>query len=600
MSEFLRRCRLLWVVIVLAALLSTTASAEADDRTAENQSGWHTERFSEIASRQLHRLADAISVHGSELVGIVDASDSGLPALVGDSFSCCPLRPKLTAVFTDDHLVVLRPRGNAVHADTFKETLADAITALREPFASTSDISVRIKVVHVDMQNNEGATTDVLYESAGKSGNRIVQQNARWRCRWLPSDPPRLASIAVEQFQEVHLQERSTPVFTDFTDGVFAADNAYRKQLAFGIDYWRARIPADLGITVTGHHGLAVADVNGDTLEDLYICQPGGLPNRLYIQNPDATVTEISAEAGLDWLDNTHAALFADLDNDGDQDLVMGTNEGLLILENDGSAHFAPRSPVTRRRPTGSPAASLAAADYDLDGDLDIYVCVYSQSPFMTGGLVRPNADGPSTLPLPYHDAVNGGRNILFRNEGQFRLVDVTADSGLGADNGRFSLAASWEDFDDDGDSDLYVANDFGRNNLYRNDSGTFVDIAGDAGVEDIGAGMSVCWGDADNDGLLDVYVSNMFSTAGNRIAFQQRFRPDSDEQTRGQFRRHARGNSLFRNTGNGTFADVSEQAGVTMGRWAWGSVFLDWNNDGREDLFVANGYLTQEDTDDL
>ena len=128
---------------------------------------------------------------------------------------------------------------------------------------------------------------------------------------------------------------------------------------------------------------------------------------------------------------------------------------------------------------------------------------------------------------MPYHDANNGVRNYLLENHGSWEFRDVTAQVGLEQNNRRFSYAASWEDFDNDGDPDLYVANDFGRNNLYRNDSGRFVDVAGQAGVEDISAGMSVTWGDYNQDGLLDIYISNMFSSAGNRITYQRQFKEE-------------------------------------------------------------------------
>ena len=166
--------------------------------------------------------------------------------------------------------------------------------------------------------------------------------------------------------------------------------------------------------------------------------------------------------------------------------------------------------------------------------------------------------------------------------------------------NRRFSYAATWEDYDDDGDLDVYIANDFGRNNLYRNDNGQFVDVAPESNVEDIGPGMSACWGDYDNDGRMDLYVSNMFSSAGNRITGQNQFQTAANQQTRGAFRRHARGNSLFHNLGGGVFEDVSVDLGVDLGRWAWGSRFADLNNDGWQDLIVTNGFVTQEDTGDL
>jgi hypothetical protein len=175
---------------------------------------------------------------------------------------------------------------------------------------------------------------------------------------------------------------------------------------------------------------------------------------------------------------------------------------------------------------------------------------------------------------------------------------------GLEQNNRRFTLACAWDDFDNDGDQDLYVANDYGRNSLYRNDAGIFRDVAQELGVEDISAGMSSAWGDFNRDGWMDIYVSNMWSSAGNRIAYQRRFLAGgTDDQTRAHYQRHARGNTLFQNLGSKSafaFHDVSLPAHVTRGRWAWSSNFFDINNDGWQDLYVANGFITQESRDDL
>ena len=143
---------------------------------------------------------------------------------------------------------------------------------------------------------------------------------------------------------------------------------------------------------------------------------------------------------------------------------------------------------------------------------------------------------------------------------------------------------------------DLYVANDYGRNNLYQNDDGRFVDVAKELGVEDMSAGMSVSWGDYDRDGISDLYVSNMFSSAGNRITYQRQFKLGANPDLVNNFRRHARGNSLFKGVLGKPFKDVSETANVTMGRWAWGSRFADIDNDGWLDILVANGFITAPD----
>ena len=111
---------------------------------------------------------------------------------------------------------------------------------------------------------------------------------------------------------------------------------------------------------------------------------------------------------------------------------------------------------------------------------------------------------------------------------------------------------------------------------------------------------MSITWGDYDRDGWLDAYVSNMWSSAGNRITRQEQFKPGVSKVDKELYQYLARGNTLLRNLGDGTFADVSVADGVTMGRWAWSSNFVDLNNDGWQDLFVANGYITTDDTADL
>ena len=346
-----------------------------------------------------------------------------------------------------------------------------------------------------------------------------------------------------------------------------------------------------------GNQGLAIGDANGDGLEDLYLCQPDGLPNLLFLRNPDGTLTDHSKESGLNILDISRGVLFVDFDNDGDQDLVLTHRFSVSVFENSGQAKFERRITI----PLESRVAGVSAADYDHDGDLDFYVCGYSPR----------SKTSPSDIfanPVPYEDARNGAFNYLFRHDGKFAFTDATPGSGLEQNNTQFSFTATWEDYDNDGDLDLYVANDFGRNNLYRNTlipTGTahFEDVAEQAGTLDIAAGMAASWGDIDRDGLMDLYVSNMWSSAGNRITYQNQFRAKkhSDENTKSLIRRHARGNSLFRNQGKGApFTDVSLTTGTAMGRWAWGSLLMDLNNDGWEDIYVANGFMSAPQSGDL
>ena len=188
---------------------------------------------------------------------------------------------------------------------------------------------------------------------------------------------------------------------------------------------------------------------------------------------------------------------------------------------------------------------------------------------------------------------------MLLRNDGHGRFVEVTEAVGLREHNDRFSFAASWGDFDEDGWPDLLVANDFGRKNLYRNlgpvdGQVRFSDVTDSAGVADYGAGMSAAFVDYDNDGHLDIYTGNMWTAAGLRVTALPGFMPQAPPDIRALYQRHARGNSLFRNRGNGTFEDVTLKAGAEFGRWAWSSDALDFDNDGFDDLFVVNGMFTR------
>ncbi|MDE0914148.1 MAG: VCBS repeat-containing protein [Planctomycetota bacterium] len=453
-----------------------------------------------------------------------------------------------------------------------------SLDGLRKRWAVQA-MDVHFKILGVE-EGPESLTTPMRMEVRSRSEKRRVGVTANIVCSWVRGE----SSLQLESWQVNDYAETASPrsLFVDRTAAALPGD-LLANQLQPGIDSWREHLDAYLGPGVLGHHGLCVADVNLDGLEDLYLCQPGGLPNRLLLREPDGTFRDISARAAVDILDPSSSALLVDLDGDGDPDLVVVAGDELVFMENRGGGLFRARS-----RSSALSVTSLSAADVDLDGDLDLYACAYL-SPY----------DGQA-IPLPYHEAENGQRNLMLVNEGDFSFVDRTDALGLGAGNHAFSFAAAWEDYDIDGDPDLYVANDFGSNNLYRNDGGQFVDVARAFGVDDVGAGMGVDWADVDGDGWMDLYVSNMFSAAGQRVSTQEGFHPSASAVERAGLQRHARGNSLFLNRAGQGFEDVTEQVGVGVGRWAWGGVFMEFDNDGRPDLFVPNGFVTGQGPGDL
>ncbi len=573
--------------------VSPSRSATVSEAVAKTASvTWETEDFNLAAGGQLHLLVDDFERDGR--LGRKVLAQLASANFRGD----CLLPDSMSTVYETGGLSIRRRAveapGGLSGTKRGVEGLAESFAGLLPGWADWSDIHLHFKITSVDLEP-DGATTRVLFEAGARRGDRFIQLRGWWSCvwEWTGKAAPRLLGMRIESHEEVVGTSRGGRLLMDSTAAVLKPAGEVVEQLSRSVDHWRGRLQAELGMALHGHQGLAIGDVNGDGLEDIYLAQSGGLPNRLLIQQLDGTVIDVAGSAGVDWLDRSRSALLVDFDNDGDQDLACVLNVNLVLMENDGSGHFVERDAVFS---TGDPH-SLAAADFDGDGDLDLYVTGYG-----AGFLANRLGEGAAAeaIPYPYHDANNGGSNLLLRNDGDWQFVDVTDAVGLGENNRRWSFAASWSDYDLDGDLDLYVANDYGRNCLYRNDSGRFSDAASTAGVEDIAAGMSVSWCDYNGDGLPDIYVGNMFSSAGERIAYQRRFQPSADAEVRRQFQRHARGNTLFENTGNGTFRDVSIDRDVTMGRWSWGSPFVDINNDGRPDLLVANGYITGEDTKDL
>lgn len=398
----------------------------------------------------------------------------------------------------------------------------------------------------------------------------------------------RLPDFEVESAEAV---SSAKPYFRDVTGHVFGGVNSFREQLIPGNPHWRARLDSACGIDVYGNQGIAVADIDNDTLDEIYVCQPGGLPNRLYRIRADGTAEDLTEHSGLGVLDETTCALFADFRNAGRQDAVILRSSGPLYFVNRGDGTFVEQRDAFafKTTPQGS-FTGMAAADFDRDGRLDLYLCCY----------IYFQSEDQYQYPAPYQDARNGPPNFLFRNRamlgGTVRFEDVTAETGMNENNDRFSFAPAWCDFDGDGWPDLYVANDFGRGNLYRNRNGHFRDEAAKAGLDGAGPGMSAAWFDSNGDGRPDLYVSDMWTAPGQRVIRDPAFEPASRDKE--AFRRHTKGNCLYLNKGDGTFVETSE--GVEMGRWAWSSGGFDWDLDGTPEIFIGAGMVTNKSHEDL
>ncbi|MGA3023363.1 MAG: tetratricopeptide repeat protein [Bryobacteraceae bacterium] len=545
--------------------------------------------FDDFVTEKYH---DQIAAILAEWSASLLASPRRLQAIekaLADGFLGASLRPAESRI--------VRPGPQlAVHRIAFQSETKPGATAFLEEFRAAMSGFSKIVMAEFQVTRIDGPPsrlrTRVRYELVGAGQGFYREQRVGfWELEWETASTGEYR-VRVWRMEDETRSRSARPCYADVTRAAFGANASYSDQLLHGVDYWRTVLDSACGIDIYGHNGVSAGDIDGDGFDDLYVCQPARLPNRLYRNHGDGTFEDITEGSGVGILENTACALFVDVDNDGRQDLVVVRSNGPLLFLNQGGGKFRLRPEAFQF--AGTPQGtftSAAAADYDRDGWLDIYFCLY----------VYYQGTDQYKYPVPYYDAENGPPNFLMRNNRDGTFRDVTAETGLDKNNTRYSFACAWNDYNRDGWPDLYVVNDFGRKNLYRNNGdGKFTDVAPQAGVEDVGAGMSVGWFDYDNDGAQDLYSADMWTAAGERISMQDVFRKDSPERVRALYQKHAMGNSLFRNSGDGTFQEVTASSGVGLGRWAWSSDAWDFDHDGFPDLYIANGMLSGAVREDL
>jgi hypothetical protein len=348
------------------------------------------------------------------------------------------------------------------------------------------------------------------------------------------------------------------------------------------------------------HPSVSIVDIDRDGFDDFYVTERLGT-NLFFRNKGDGTFEEIAAQLGLDFKDDCSAAIFADFDNDGDSDLFLGrTLQPSLYLVNE-NGRFVDRTATHVSTDLPYLVFSISSADYNGDGLLDVFFSTYAQetqdaslpddksktwlaeflSPEDARQLYqRPRQDGMLDMPGP--------PNVLLVNAGGGKFALSPFNSQLAA--WRQTSQGTWSDFDDDGDPDIYLANDFAPNMMFRNDGPSgFTDVTEPTGTADLGFGMGVSWGDYDLDGRQDLYVSNMFSKAGQRItALLDPIDP--------RVARMSGGNSLFRNRGE-RFEKVSGLKSpalqVEKAGWSYSSQFTDIDNDGYLDIYALSGFYS-------
>jgi hypothetical protein len=342
--------------------------------------------------------------------------------------------------------------------------------------------------------------------------------------------------------------------------------------------------------------GVAVGDVDNDGLPDLYFTSNLG-PNRLYLNKGDYRFEDITEPAGVagrgDW---TTGATMADVNGDGHVDIYVSTvshvtsRGGNILYINNGDASFAD---ATDAYGLGHAGYSTQAAffDYDLDGDLDMYLLNHSTH------AERGNVFSPQR---GEHHPRAGDR--LFRNDGE-RFVDVTAEAGIYGTVEGYGLGVVVSDLDLDGCPDLFVANDFQENDFlyFNNCDGTFTESIATALGHTSRSSMGVDAADFNNDGRPDVMVLDMLPEREEILktsANAESFAIEDRKLAAGYHPQYAR-NTLQLNRGQRRFSEIGYLAGVHATDWSWGPLFADLDNDGHKDLFVANGiYRRANDLD--
>ena len=611
--QFLENFRSLPLAFVLAPLWGTIPELPAAGGTTTNASRFSNFRLNPrypasspldaifqkveagrdefVTEKYAEEIEDALREWGRSLqqspVDVNELRQLLLPALRAASFRALeriPLRPSgALQVYRNEFSTDL-----VLSRDAFLDEVSQSFAPLAQFLVTEFEVS-SIKVL-----TTSPLTVHSLVRYDLLASGRGIYREGRvgyWEIEWEKNSAGKFQARTWRTVQET-VSRSTDPIFEDITARVLVGNASYPEQFLRGMDYWRTVLDAAAGIDIYGNNGIAVGDIDNDGFDDFYVCQPAGIPNRLFRNRGDGTFEDITDSAGVGVLDGTPCALFGDFMNRGVQDLVVVRSTGPLLFRNQGANKFGLVSEAFKfaQPPEGS-FTSAAAADFDRDGFLDIYFCVYSYYQ----GLDKYH------VPVPYYDAENGPPNFLFRNKHDGTFQDVTAAAGMNQNNHRFSLGCAWGDFNNDGWPDLYVANDFGKKNLYRNNGdGTFTDIAEEADVLNVGPGMSACWFDYDNDGRPDLYVANMWEAPGLRVTMQDNFMRNAPPEIRAHFRNHAMGNALFHNEGNGKFLEQSLKAGVDDGRWSWSSTAFDFDHDGYLDLYVPNGFISQQNRQDI
>jgi hypothetical protein len=392
-------------------------------------------------------------------------------------------------------------------------------------------------------------------------GIHTQREGATQAARWFREILVRPRADRNQRLTALWLSTVAAMTLGAYPDGVDAAYRIPPEAFEPEVDFPRfPNVAQRLGLDTFSLAGGAVADdLDGDDRIDLVVSTWDLNGQMRYFHNEgNGTFAERTEEAGLSGLVSGLNMVQADYDNDGWVDILVlrGAWNGLRgrhpnsLLRNTGGG-FVDVTFEAGLADVHWPTQAAGWADYDLDGDLDVYV----------GNESTPELHAPSQL---------------FRNEGNGTFTDVAREAGV--TNDRMAKGVGWGDYDADRDPDLYVSNLGAANRLYRNDRGTFTDVAEAAGVTLPKVGFATWFWDYDNDGILDIFAANYTGYVWE-VAAHEMGLPVQAELDR-----------LYRGRGDGTFEDVAEQVGLVAPTLPMGCNFGDLDNDGWLDFYLGTG----------
>lgn len=358
-----------------------------------------------------------------------------------------------------------------------------------------------------------------------------------------------------------------------------------------GIDFVHHRVTTDEKL----HHilpqissvgaSVSIADFNSDGYPDFYLTNSEfGHFNALYMNKGDGTFIEVAEELGVADLNKPEkgasmGSVWGDYNNSGFEDLFVFRWGKPALYRNDNGTGF---TDVTEEAglPDHINANTAVWMDYNNDGYLDLFIGGYYHE-----DVDLFNLENTRMMPDSYEYATNGGLNYLFENNGDGTFTDVSEATGLHQSR-RWTLAASAVDITGTGYPDLIVANDYGVDEIYINHNGEYFENMGEtAGIGFVPkSGMSVDVGDILNQGIFAIYITNI-SEAGVLMQGNNLWMPS--------VRNPGREDEVIR------YRNVAGSMGVEIGGWGYAGKFIDFNNDGNQDIYVTNGYVSAEpDTD--